>query len=266
MGSKDNYDYLVDYLADHGYVCIQPSHEDALKAMPPQGRMLKAREIIRSLPANSSAWDNRAKDISFIIDSLAVVQKQLPVSIDPSRIACGGHSLGAFTTALIIGAEPPSPATRKDYLDKRISAALLMSPQVVRRSENDFGFGDLQAWKRLTVPCLFLSGHNDTTQWATFEERKQSFLNCPAGNKFFATIQGASHMTFAGRDKESRILGGGGFAGVPQATEGNTIMMTQEIDKVSCCFLDAFMKHDARAMSLLNTANAFGNLVYMKSR
>jgi predicted dienelactone hydrolase len=279
LGSKDGYDYLIDYLAARGYVCVQPTHADSMKLAGKTGRIRQAREIINSLPHDSAAWDNRAKDISFIIDSLPVIQKQVPVRLDDSKIACGGHSFGAFTTALIGGAEPPSPATRKDYRDNRVSAAIMMSPQGIRRDENDFGFADKQAWNKLTLPCLFLTGTLDNTKWTQSGGRAAPFLSCPPGDKYLAVISGAAHMTFSGRgngvmvgDDESgkappiRQLMTKRLSQSMTPEQGDRAAMLSDICKLTTSFLDAYLNGNAQAKAELSAPNAFGSLVDLKAK
>jgi predicted dienelactone hydrolase len=279
LGSKNNYEYVVDYWASQGYVCIQPSHDDSLTKVEPYKRAFYAAHFLRQLPKDASSWTGRARDITFIIDSLPAVQQRIPVQMDLNEIACGGHSLGAFTTALIAGAEVPPPAAIRDCSDPRVKAVIMMSPQGVRPNADKFGFADEKAWQRLSVPALFMTGTRDRTGFNTVEDRIDGFANCKPGDKYYAVINGASHMTFSGATNRAFT----GYNGNPKSQplrryladrlaekmpeeQGNHQEMLDDICRVSTCFLNAYLKGDKSSKSRLVEPGAFGPVVDLRAR
>ena len=99
MGSKDAYDPLIEHWASHGYVCIQPTHEDSLKLMLRSGERFRLQNVW-------SKWKTRPPDIQLILDSLDELEANvagLKGKIDRERIGVGGHSFGAHTSQLIGG-------------------------------------------------------------------------------------------------------------------------------------------------------------------
>ena len=71
LASKDCYSELGKYWASFGYVSIHPSHDDSIADVGFQGTLLEAI-------SNPAAWQNRPKDISFIIDSLSSLERLAP--------------------------------------------------------------------------------------------------------------------------------------------------------------------------------------------
>src|SRR2546426_4571608 len=109
--SGRSYASLLQFWASHGYVCLAPTHDDSLSLHPEQTRRLgvlaAAREQLGQLFHDPPGWKNRTADISFVIDSLPEIPKQVPDlegKLDGAHIGIGGHSYGAYTTNLIAGA------------------------------------------------------------------------------------------------------------------------------------------------------------------
>src|SRR5713101_8157357 len=108
-GSGQNYFPLTGFWATHGYVVIQPTHNDSIALQKKKGDKPQAipRKRLDEYRFNSDYWGNRARDISLVIDSLSELEKRVPQlkgKMDQKRIGVGGHSYGAFTTQMIGGA------------------------------------------------------------------------------------------------------------------------------------------------------------------
>jgi hypothetical protein len=67
--SKDNYQPLVTHWASHGYVVIQPTHSDSRSLGTKIGDALRFQD-----------WQSRPADVSFVLDSLDELEKQVPRS------------------------------------------------------------------------------------------------------------------------------------------------------------------------------------------
>jgi predicted dienelactone hydrolase len=179
-GSSDCYALLAQHWAAHGYVCLQPSHSDAL-----------ARGEPRPATDNFRDWPNRPLDISFLLDELPLLEDEvsdLAGRLDTALIGVGGHSYGASTAQLLAGVRVRDRPRRKDYRDPRIRAVLLMSPQ---------GSGPLHepgSWSGVTLPMMTLTGTEDTGQWGGGPDwRQEPFKRAPAGDKYLVVVQGGQH-------------------------------------------------------------------------
>lgn len=224
--SSEGYIALTEYWVGRGYVVIKPSHADAgalrkiirdrrearlqevekMRAAGKSRRDIAKDEAARPAPDFAEAlwdaqtpadWQNRAKDITLIIDSLGALQEKYPElkgKIDAAKLGVAGHSYGAFTTMLLTGAT--SSKLAGSLADPRIKAAIAMSPQ---------GIGDQygltkESWKNVKTPILYMTGsldrgivNNDDPKW-----RHDPYEFSPAGDKTFISFEGARHTTFTG--------------------------------------------------------------------
>lgn len=206
-GSKDYYEPLGRFWASHGYVSIHPTHSDSIS--------IRGRDFIRELGdyalKNSAAWEERASDISVVIDSFGELARQAPSlqgKLDGQRIGVGGHSFGSYTTQLVGGAtiDIPNGPKGKSFADKRVKALLLLSPQ----GRGQQGLTE-NSWKTMTLPAMFMTGTNDKIGGGQGPEwRREGFDRVPAGDKYLIFIEGANHFSFGGR------IGGGNETATPQ--------------------------------------------------
>jgi predicted dienelactone hydrolase len=199
LASKDCYSALGQYWASFGYVSIHPSHGDSIADSGFRGTL---REAI-SDPLN---WENRPKDISFIIDSLSKIEKlapQLNGKLDHRHIGVGGHSFGAYTAELIGGMDIllPGKDELRSFADKRVAAILLMSPQ----GEGRMGL-TAHSWDNLRLPMLLMYGSLDFGPWGEAPVwRSEAFQKAPSGNKYEVELDGGKHMGFAGPSRRGGV-------------------------------------------------------------
>lgn len=224
-GSKDGYQPLARFWAANGYVVIQPTHPDSLK------------EGFQPVHEATRAWDERPKQISHVIDSLATIEEKTGRKLDRDRIGVGGHSFGAHTSMLIGGAiaYPGLLAKGQSFRDPRVKATLLISPQGAT------GIFAKDSWKDYAVPALVITGSldnspvNDTKP----ENRLDPFKLGPEGKMSLVWIDGAHHG-FGG-------ISGSRFAGSGPPDEGQVWVVQQ----ASLAFFDAFVKGDEAAAKWL---------------
>jgi predicted dienelactone hydrolase len=241
-GSQSCCEALTRHWATHGYVTIQPTHDDSTLQRRNNGdegiNFLKAVSEALKKPA---LWQSRPQDISFVLDSLPVLQKRIPSlagKIDREHIGVGGHSMGAFTADAIAGALvdlPGHPAT--NFTDPRVRAVLLLSPQ----GPGEFGLTD-HSWDHLTLPLLSMTGSldlgagNQGPEW-----KKIPFERSQPGAKYHVFIQGANHMSFI----NAKTL-------LPShASEGDSIL--GYTNAASLAFWDAYLKADSAAKNYLES-------------
>jgi predicted dienelactone hydrolase len=238
-GSKDGYVALTEFWTSHGYVCIKPSHADAgvladaysngVPTLTPE-QMRERRQARRNrnngpsgpngpnagaaaapMPAppadpenvwsqqTAAEWSNRARDISFIIDSLDALEAKYPElqgKMDHTKIAVGGHSYGAMTAMELGGMKHFVDGKTISLADPRVTAIVAMSPQGVNPQ---LGLTP-DSWRDVRVPALYMTGTRDRTISEEGPERRHDpFAYSPGGDKYFVSIEGARHMSFSGR-------------------------------------------------------------------
>jgi predicted dienelactone hydrolase len=126
---------LPKFWSSHGYVCLMPTHADSIKLRRQQGeRDASMMDIVRRAVTRKEDWENRPRDITFLLDSLDELEKKLPAikgKPDRSRIGIGGHSFGAFTAQVVGGAtiDIAGDGKAKSFADKRVKAVLQLSGQ-----------------------------------------------------------------------------------------------------------------------------------------
>jgi predicted dienelactone hydrolase len=192
LASKDGYSGLGEYWASFGYVSIHPSHADSIADSGYRGTLRQAID-------DPVAWQNRPRDISFILDSLSHVDRFAPDlvgKLDLHHVGVGGHSFGAYTASLLGGVTIHVPGRERPlaFLDRRVSAVVLLSPQ----GEGRLGLTS-DSWDGLRLPMLLMYGSRD---YGPFGEppawRNEAFVKAPPGDKYDVELEGATHMEFAG--------------------------------------------------------------------
>ncbi len=196
-GSQSCCETLTRHWATYGYVTLQPTHDDSTVQRRNAGEEdINFLKAVRDALKKPALWQSRPQDISFVLDSLAALQKRVPAlggKIDAEHIGVGGHSMGAFTADAIAGALvdlPGHPAT--NFNDPRVKAVLLLSPQ----GPGEFGLTD-HSWDHVTLPLLSMTGSldlgagNQGPEW-----KKIPFERSQPGAKYHVFISGANHMSF----------------------------------------------------------------------
>lgn len=194
-GSNRAYVGLSSFWASHGYVVIRPRHADS-------GRLRDLQDVQDIWETQTPAdWAARVRDVAFVLDSLEKLEEQYPElkgKVDRSRIGVGGHSYGAHTAMLIGGGRTFPGGVR--YADSRVKAIVAMSPQ---GPAADRGL-TAESWTELRLPALFMTGTLDrgVTEDETPEWRRKAFELAPGGDKWFVSVEGARHGSFAGRSND----------------------------------------------------------------
>ena len=188
------YVFLASYWARNGYVVLRPTHADAI---PTATQDISENWVTEGSPQ----WRDRVRDIKFLIDSLPALEQQYPElqgKMDKARIGVAGHSYGAFTALMLAGMRTFSDGMPTSYVDPRVKAVIAMSPQGpgASRGLTRESFADIR------IPVLFLTGTSDrgVSDAEDVAWRRQSYELSPAGDKYFISLTGANHFTFAGRN------------------------------------------------------------------
>jgi len=166
--SKDGYGPLATFLAEHGFVVIQPTHLNA-----------KVAGLPADAPGGPLFWRSRAEDMTHIIDQLEAIEAQVPFlagRLDRSRIAAVGHSLGGQTVGMLLGAQltvPNDPdATHVNLIDRRIKAGVLLAaPGNGGTSLSEYAATHYPAlnpdFSHMITPALVVAGDSDVSPHLT---------------------------------------------------------------------------------------------------
>ena len=248
-GSGKDYLSLVEHWVRSGYVCLQPTHGDSRDLRGERDEEGGFLEWIRREIEDPAALENRAKDVSFAIDSIAAVEDRVPDlrgKIDRARIGVGGHSFGALTSQAIAGAR----FAGKTFADERPKAILLLSGQGRGRA----GLAD-GSWEGCKRPMMVMSGSRDRgmegeePRW-----RMEPFEFAPPGDKHSVWIEGATHMSFTGRlaqEEKPRGLRGRILERQAKGTDQKAVF--EEVKKATLVFWNAYLKEDSGARTVLQS-------------
>lgn len=238
-GSRDNNPYLGNHWAKRGYVVVFVQHagsdERVWKDERPASRMAAMKKA-----ASAEAFADRVKDVPALIDALEGWNKEkghaLCGRMDLEHIGMSGHSFGAVTTQAMAGQS--YAGGRITYLEKRIDAAVMMSPSKPRLGDAKTAFGGIG------MPCLLLTGNRDDSPigGGTPEDRLEVFPNLTKSTAWQVVFDGATHMDFGERktilrkNKDSRYH--------------------EAILALTTAFWDAQLKGDKLALEWLNGEGA----------
>jgi len=244
-GSSEAFGDLADRLASHGYVVILPTHSDSVKLRREQGEEA-GREIL-SNPAdyvrNVKVFE-RVDDIKRIIDAIPVIETKTPdlttagATLSRDAIAMAGHSAGALTTQMVIGAKVRTRLLGgvESVADPRVKAAVVISGQGLKNR-----LLTEESWAAIDKPMLVITGSRDTARVGseTPASRRHPFEYAPASKgeprTFLLWIEGATHSSYQGRSAAVFLGEKPGDAAMVAAITSSTVL----------AFLDAFVKHQA---------------------
>lgn len=231
-GSRDNNPYLGNHWAKRGYVVVFVQHpgsdESVWKGERPLNRMAAMKEA-----ASAEAFADRVKDVPAVIDALEKWngEKGHPLAgrMDLGHIGMSGHSFGALTTQAMAGQS--YAGGRISYLEKRIGAAVMMSPSKPRMGDPKSAFGGI------TMPCLLLTGTKDESPigGGTPEDRREVFPALAKAPAWQVVFEGATHMDFGQRE----------------GAETKDSRYHKAILALTTAFWDAHLKGDKAAMEWL---------------
>jgi dienelactone hydrolase len=245
-GSKDSYQPLATYWADHGYIVIQPTHADSIQKRVADGKLTQSQASQafsrQGMVSSMTNWDQRPKQISAVIDALPGLGQRIPDlkgKIDTTRLAVGGHSFGAHTSQLVAGTQLFGLVARgRSFEDKRPIAFIWISPQgpgAMLRSNS---------WEGIHRPVLMISGDNDSSpvDGRPASWRKQVWEGLAPGDKYLLWVKDAYHG-FGGISGRIRFPGSG------ELNDGQV----KDVQVTTTTYLNAYVKGDAAAKRSLQS-------------
>ncbi len=164
--SRMDYAQIVDWWARHGYVVLQPDHEDAaVEGFP------------RTSPAPADLWRTRIVDMRRLAGALDRVEAQVPGlrgHLDHDRLLAVGHSFGGHTIAALMGARVWNATERRfeSFADPRIRGAVLLSPPGSGGQDLNAAFRERAAFLNVDLgalrgPLLVIVGAMDDSKVMT---------------------------------------------------------------------------------------------------
>ena len=180
----------------------------------------------------------RVEDIHAVLDALSSwnTDKAQPLfgKLDLDAIGMSGHSFGAVTTEAVSGEHFPLTGTR--FTDSRIKAAIAFSPSAPRNGDAAQAFGEVK------IPWLLMTGTKDVVPAlgrADMQSRLAVYPALHSAPKYQVILNNAEHSAFT-----DRALPGDHEARNPNH---HRVMLA-----LTTAFLDAYLRHDAAALSWLN--------------
>ncbi|MBM4777554.1 MAG: dienelactone hydrolase [Archangiaceae bacterium] len=234
-GARTNSVYLGEHWASRGYVAVflqHPGSDESVWKNVPQAERLSAMK-------DAASVDNallRIKDVSVVLDALttwnATAGHTLEKRLDLAHVGMSGHSFGAVTTQAVSGQSFPfSPI---DPRERRISAAVMMSPSMPRRGDPK------KAFASVAIPWLLMTGTHDEAPIGkqTAQSRLEVFPLLPPGDKYQVVFDGAEHSAFSDR-------------ALPGDSKPRNPNHHRAILALTTAFFDATLRNDAAAKAWL---------------
>ncbi len=204
-GSRRGYSYLGQHWASQGYASLHLQHVGSDRSLW-AGNPL-ALPVRLQAAAQESEATARVHDLSFALDQL--LSSPLAGQIDARRIVAAGHSYGANTTLLAVGARVERDGQPLNLRDPRLKAAIVISaPPFYGEAAPERILGAIQ------VPSLHITATEDIIRvpgyFSPAADRVAVFEATGGPAKTLAVFEGGSHSIFTDRG------GTGGVALNPQ--------------------------------------------------
>ena len=222
--------------ASHGYVSLHVQHLGSDQAVwQRQPEPMKRMKAAALNPENATQCP---ADVSFAIDQAERVQagdSPLAGRLDLDQIGLAGHSFGAHTALAVAGQLLLGPDGGEISLgDRRVKAAIAMSPQAPRRLE----LAD-RLYAPIKIPCFHMTGTHDESPLGltSIAGRRVAFDHIRGGDQYLLIFSEGDHMVFADRRRHSHAQ--------------RDALLHRLIQAASTAFWDAYLKNDAEAKAWL---------------
>ena len=193
-GSRRGYSYLGQHWSTHGIASLHLQHVGSDRNLwfgNPLGLLGRLQDAAQDKEAIE-----RPRDLSFALDTL--LASPLGERIDTRRIVAAGHSYGANTTLLAVGARVQRDGRVIDLRDERLAAAVVLSaPPFYGEAEPARILG------AVTVPTLHVTATGDIIRipgyYSGADDRVAVFEAVGSRHKALAMFDGGSHSMFTDR-------------------------------------------------------------------
>ena len=194
-GSRRGYSYLGRYFASQGYASLHLQHVGSDRSLW-AGSMFGLVGRLHNAAQEDEAIA-RVGDLKFALDQL--LGSSAPgVKIDAARIVAAGHSYGANTMLLAVGARVERNGRVIELADARLKAAIILSAPPF------FGEADpVKILSAIRVPTLHITATEDVIRipgyYSGAEDRVAVFDAISGARKLLAVFEGGSHSMFTDR-------------------------------------------------------------------
>ncbi|WP_285105540.1 alpha/beta fold hydrolase [Promicromonospora sp. MEB111] len=164
--SLDGYAPLTAFWASRGFVVVQPTHLDS-----------RRDGIGFDDPRFGEVWTERHADLVRAMDQLETIERAVPGlagRVDRRRVVAAGHSWGAQTVQMLLGARVLDAAGQaaQDYADRRVQAGVLLAATGIGGedlhpfAQEHFPFMN-PSFSELTTPTLVVAGDHDQSKMSS---------------------------------------------------------------------------------------------------
>jgi predicted dienelactone hydrolase len=234
--------YLGKHWSARGYVTVFLQHpgsdESVWKDVAIGKRMAAMQEA-----ASGENLLLRLEDVPAVLNQLEKWHKTpehaLTGRFDMTRVGMSGHSFGALTTQGVSGQTLAVYGPK--YTDRRIKAAVVMSPGSPKLGDPKKAFGEVK------TPWLLMTGTNDTARIGgqTVESRRAVYPALADGGKYELVLNEGAHSAFTDR----------AVPGEQRNPNHHRVILA-----TSTAFWDAYLREDTAAKTWLDGAGPRGVL------
>lgn len=194
-GSRRGYSYLGAYWASQGYASLHLQHVGSDRSLW-SGSIFSLVGRLQGAAREDEAIA-RVGDLRFALDQV-LQHPQLGRLIDPRRIVGAGHSYGANTIMLALGARVERHGRVIDLAEPRLRAAILLSAPPF------YGESDpARILAGINVPTLHVTATDDVIRipgyYSGADDRIAVFEGISGPRKILAVFAGGSHSIFTDR-------------------------------------------------------------------
>ncbi|WP_432057334.1 alpha/beta hydrolase family protein [Streptomyces sp. bgisy022] len=190
--SMRHYGPLADHWAAAGFVVLQPTHLDS-----------RTLALPATDPRTPRIWRYRVEDLVRVLDGLDTLEQALPGlagRVDRERVAVAGHSWGAQTAGVLLGARVlgADGEPGEDLSDARVGAGVLLAAAGLGDDLTPFAVEHLPFMRphfaTLTTPTLVVAGDHDRSALTTRgpDWFTDAYLHSPGATDLL-TLFGAEH-------------------------------------------------------------------------
>jgi predicted dienelactone hydrolase len=238
-GSRYGGKYLGEYWSRHGYIVAHMQHIGSDNSLwEDKNKLMRYLSLKRA--ANKENFVNRIEDVHAVINQLLLWNKDkthpLAGKINHEAIGMSGHSFGGATTQAVSG--QTFPTIGQNYTDKRIKAALVLSPSI----RGNLNLKD--AFDNVSIPWLLMTGTEDDAPIGKMspKDRLKVYAGLPMGHAYQLVLFAAQHSAFG--DIKTTLK-----RNEPPKNPNHHKVILQ----LSTAFWDAYLKGDSQQMAWLKS-------------
>jgi acetyl esterase/lipase len=199
-GSRERYAYLGKYWASQGFASLHVQHVGSDRQIWRGSRLTLPFRLMAA--AGDEEALARVADVKFALTTL--LESERGAVIDQTKIVMAGHSYGANTSMLLVGATVERSASLPALRDSRFSAALLISAPPFYDGEPL-----AEVLSSVTVPTLHITNTMDEIEVPGYHsgpsDRIDLYQAMGGRYKVLAVFHGGNHNIFSGRRQRPEL-------------------------------------------------------------